>query len=267
MPAVPDDLAFALELADVADEITLGRFRAGDLIVETKPDMTPVTEADRAAEEALRTRLGEALPSDAVLGEEFGSGGPDAGSGRRWIIDPIDGTKGYVRGMPVWATLLALEIDGEAALGVVSAPALHRRWWASRGRGAWVADGLSREPQRLRVSAVSSLSDSQLCYGGIEDWEAAGRDPRLLLELGRRCWRTRGVGDVWSYMLVAEGAAEIGLDPIVSLWDLAAPRAIVEEAGGRFTDFSGVPRADGGSGLATNGLVHDQVLEIIGSVP
>lgn len=166
--------------------------------------------------------------------------------------------------MPVWATLLALEADGESVLGVVSAPALGRRWWASRGGGAWLADGLSREPRGLHVSAVSSLSDSQLCYGGLEDWEAAGRDLRLLLELGRRCWRTRGIGDVWSYMLVAEGAAEIGLDPIVSLWDLAAPRAIVAEAGGRFSDFSGAARADGGSGLATNGLVHDSVLEIIG---
>lgn len=263
---MPDDLAFALELAEIADQITLGRFRAGDLVVETKPDMTPVTEADRAAEEALRARLAEMRPGDGVVGEEFGTAASDAGSARRWIIDPIDGTKGYVRGMPVWATLLALEVDGEAALGVVSAPAMHRRWWASRSGGAWMTDGLSREPTRLHVSAVSSLADSQLCYGGIEDWEAAGRDSGSLLELGRRCWRTRGVGDVWSYMLVAEGAAEIGLDPIVSVWDLAAPRAIVEAAGGRFTDFSGMPRADGGSGLATNGLVHDQVLEIVGSV-
>jgi histidinol-phosphatase len=259
---VADDLAIALELADVADEITLGRFRASDLIVDTKPDMTPVTEADRAAEEALRARLAEAKPGDDVLGEEFGSSGD--GGGRRWIIDPIDGTKGYVRGMPVWATLLALEVDGKSELGVVSAPALGRRWWASRGGGAWLADGLSREPRSLRVSAVPSLGDSQLCYGGLEDWEDAGRDLGLFLELARRCWRTRGVGDVWSYMLVAEGAAEIGLDPIGSLWDLAAPRAIVEEAGGRFSDFSGAARADGGSGLATNGLVHDSVLEIIG---
>jgi histidinol-phosphatase len=264
MTVVADDLALALELADLADAITVERFRASDLVVECKPDMTPVTEADRAVEELLRARLQQSRPGDAVVGEEFGSGGLDAGSGRRWIIDPIDGTKGYVRGMPVWATLLALEIDGEAALGVVSAPALHRRWWASSGTGAWLTDGLSREPRALRVSAVSSLGDSQLCYGGIEDWEAAGRDTGLLLELGSRCWRTRGVGDVWSYMLVAEGAAEIGVDPIVSVWDLAAPRTIVEQAGGRFTDFSGVSRADGGSGLATNGLLHDQVLEIIG---
>src|ERR1700685_1843664 len=262
MPAVADDLPLALELADLADEITLGRFRAGDLLVETKPDMTPVTEADRAVEELLRDRLSTRRPDDAVAGEEFGGADADP-AGRRWIIDPIDGTKGYVRGMPIWATLLALEIDGEPSLGVVSAPALGRRWWSSRGAGAWLTDGLSSEgPRALRVSGVSSLEDSQLCYGGLEDWPEGGVS--RLVGLGRRCWRTRGVGDVWSYMLGAEGAAEIGLDPVVALWDLAAPRAIVLEAGGRFTDFSGAARADGGSGLATNGLVHDAVLEIIG---
>ncbi|HTX45738.1 MAG TPA: inositol monophosphatase family protein [Solirubrobacteraceae bacterium] len=254
-----DDLALALELADLADEITIGRFRAGDLLVDTKPDMTPVTEADRAVEKLLRDRLSARRPDDAVAGEEFGVGGD--GSGRRWIIDPIDGTKGYVRGMPIWATLLALEIDGEASVGVVSAPALGRRWWSSRGEGAWLADGLSESPRRLHASGVTSLEDAQLCYGGLDDWKRLDD----LLSLARRCWRTRGVGDVWSYMLVAEGAAEIGLDPVVALWDLAAPRAIVLEAGGRFTDFSGAARADGGSGVATNGLLHDQVLEIIGS--
>jgi histidinol-phosphatase len=259
MLAVADDLALALELADLADEITLGRFRARDLIVDTKPDMTPVTEADRAVEQLLRDRLAQAHPDDSVAGEEFG--GADSGAaGRRWIIDPIDGTKGYVRGMPIWATLLALEIDGEASVGVVSAPALGRRWWCSRAGGAWLTDGLSEAPRRLQVSGVSSLDDAQLCYGGLDDWERLDG----LLSLARRCWRTRGVGDVWSYMLVAEGAAEIGVDPVVALWDLAAPRAIVEEAGGRFTDLTGAPRADGGSGLATNGLVHDSVLEIIG---
>jgi histidinol-phosphatase len=257
---VADDLAIALELADVADEITLGRFRASDLIVDTKPDMTPVTEADRAVEQVLRERLAHAHPDDSVAGEEFG--GADYGAaGRRWIIDPIDGTKGYVRGMPIWATLLALEVDGEASVGVVSAPALGRRWWSSRGGGAWLTDGLSDAPRRLQVSGVSSLDDAQLCYGGLDDWQRLDD----LLSLARRCWRTRGVGDVWSYMLVAEGAAEIGVDPVVALWDLAAPRAIVEEAGGRFTDLTGAPRADGGSGLATNGLVHDSVLEIIGA--
>jgi histidinol-phosphatase len=260
MPAVADDLALALELADLADEITLGRFRAGDLIVDTKPDMTPVTEADRAVEQLLRERLAVVRSGDGVAGEEFGGAGSDA-AGRRWIIDPIDGTKGYVRGMPIWATLLALEIDGQASVGVVSAPALGRRWWCSRGGGAWLTDGLSESPRRLQVSGVSSLDDAQLCYGGLEDWSG---QVEALLDLGRRCWRSRGVGDVWSYMLVAEGAAEIGVDPAVALWDLAAPRAIVEEAGGRFTDLTGAPRADGGSGLATNGLVHDSVLEIIG---
>jgi histidinol-phosphatase len=264
MPAVADDLALALELADLADEITLGRFRAGDLVVDTKPDMTPVTEADRATEEALRARLAIVRPDDDVLGEEFG--GADSGAaGRRWIIDPIDGTMGYVRGIPTWSTLLALEVDGAIELGVVSAPALKRRWWASRGGGAWLDDGLPGTPRRLQVSAVAELSDAQLIFQGLEDLDGVGRLDALV-ELGRRCWRTRAFGDVWSYMLVAEGAADIGgLDAGVKIWDMAAPLVIVEEAGGRFTDFSGAARADGGSGLATNGLLHDQVLEIIGS--
>jgi histidinol-phosphatase len=258
---VADDLALALELADLADEITLGRFRANDLAVETKPDMTPVSEADRAVEEMVRERLASARPDDGVVGEEFGV--TENGAARRWIIDPIDGTKSYVRGMPVWATLLALEIDGEPICGVVSAPALHRRWWAHRGGGAWLDDGLDGAPRQIHVSAIRDLGDAQLSFGGLEDWESRGRLEGLL-ELSRRCWRTRALGDLWSYMLVAEGAAEIGTDPIVSLWDLAAPMVIVEEAGGRFTDLGGVARADGGSGLATNGLVHEAVLELIG---
>jgi histidinol-phosphatase len=258
---VADDLALALELADLADEITLGRFRAVDLEVQTKPDMTPVSEADRAVEEVIRDRLASARSADGIVGEEFGVS--DAGSGRRWIIDPIDGTKSYVRGMPVWATLLALEVDGEPICGVVSAPALHRRWWSHRGSGAWLDDGLDGGPRQIRVSSVRELGDAQLSFGGLEDWESLGR-LQALLELSRRCWRTRGLGDLWSYMLVAEGAAEIGTDPIVALWDLAAPMAIVQEAGGRFTDLGGVARADGGSGLATNGLLHEAVLELIG---
>jgi histidinol-phosphatase len=254
---VADDLAFALELADLADSITLGRYGASDLEVDTKPDMTPVTEADRAAEEAIRTRLAQARPEDSVVGEEFGSSA-SAISARRWVIDPIDGTKSYVRGMPTWATLIALTVEDDVELGVVSAPALHRRWWAARGKGAF-ADG-----QPIRVSAVGKLADAQLTWGGIEDWNAVGRLDSMI-ELGSRCWRTRGVGDAWQYMLVAEGAAEIALDPAVSLWDLAAPQVIVEEAGGRVTDFSGRRRPDGGSGLATNGLLHDATLAIIGA--
>jgi histidinol-phosphatase len=274
---VPDwetDLELALALADVADEITLGRFRADDLVVETKPDLTPVSEADRAVERALRERLSEVHPGDAIVGEEYGAaegtaagadgdGADGGGAGRRrWILDPIDGTKSYVRGVPVWATLLALEDDGELVLGVVSAPALGRRWWAVRGAGAWVRD-LSPEPRRLRVSGVRALQDAQLCLGGLDGWREAGKLDALLA-LSERCWRTRGYGDFWQYMLLAEGAVEIALDPEVSLWDLAAPLVVVLEAGGRFTDMAGAVTADGGSGVATNGLLHDAVIGLVG---
>jgi len=256
--AEPDDLALALELAGLADEITLARFRAADLAVETKPDMTPVTEADRGVERLVRERLAAARPEDSIVGEEEGRSGEGP---RRWIIDPIDGTKNYVRGIPFWATLLALEVAGEIEVGVVSAPAVGRRWWARRGQGAFVDDGLTT--RRLRVSGIGRLADAQLCFAGLEDWEAIGRLDDLL-ELGRRCWRTRGLGDVWNYMLVAEGGVEIGLDAEVKLWDLAAPMVIVEEAGGRFTDLGGAPRADGGDAIASNGLLHDAALAIIG---
>lgn len=263
MPSPKDDLQLALELADLADAITLERFRAADLSVETKPDMTPVTEADRAAEQAIRERLARARSGDAVVGEEFGGSETAAAAPRRWIIDPIDGTKGYVRGIPVWATLLALEDEGSLTLGLVSAPALRRRWWAARGEGAFTDDGLG--PRRaIRVSAVADLGDAHLSFASFGEWEKAGRLDRLL-ELSRRCWRTRAFGDMLSYMLVAEGAVDIaGLELGVELWDLAAPQVIVEEAGGRFTDLRGEARADGGSGLATNGLLHDAVLEIVG---
>jgi len=259
-----DDLALALELADLADAITLGRFRAEDLAVETKPDATPVTEADRAVEEAVREQLAASRPNDAILGEEFGSSS-EAGGARRWIIDPIDGTKGYLRGIPVWATLLALQDADEITVGVVSAPALQRRWWAARGEGAFLRDGLADRPRALHVSAVGRLEDAHLSLAGLEDWETIGRLDAVL-ELSRRCWRTRGFGDMWSYMLVAEGAVDIGgLDPEVKLWDLAAPLVIVEEAGGRFTDLTGARRADGGSGIATNGLLHEAALAIVGT--
>jgi histidinol-phosphatase len=256
--AASDDLALALELVAFADEITIARFRAEDLVVETKPDLTPVTEADRNVEHLIRDRLAEARPEDAIVGEEMGGSG---GAPRRWIIDPIDGTKNYVRGIAVWATLLALEVEGRIEIGVVSAPALYRRWWASRGEGAFMHDG--RVTRRLQVSAVGRLADAQLSYGGLEDWVQCSRLDDLL-ELGRSCWRTRGFGDILNYMLVAEGAIEIGADPEAKLWDLAAPLVIVEEAGGRFSDLAGAPRADGGDGIATNGLVHDAALAIIG---
>jgi histidinol-phosphatase len=262
MAATSEDLALAIELADLADSITLARFRAADLVVETKPDLTPVTEADTAVERAVRARLAELRPGDAVVGEEYGdTGGSDGG--RRWIIDPIDGTKNYVRGIPVWGTLLALHEGDQATIGVVSAPALNRRWWASAGAGAFAADGLSEAPRRLHVSAVRALEDAQLCVSGFDGWEEQGRI-EALLDLARQCWRTRGFGDFWTYMMIAEGVAEIGCEPVVSLWDLAAPQVIVEEAGGTFTDLAGVRTAAGGDALATNGPLHEQALALVG---
>jgi histidinol-phosphatase len=244
------DLVLALELADLADAITLERFRAADLAVETKPDLTPVTEADRAVEQALRKRIAEERPGHGVVGEEFGA---DEGGDARWIIDPIDGTKNYVRGIPVFATLIALERDGTLTLGAVSAPAMHRRWWAARGEGAF-ADG-----RPIRVSRVADFADAMLGYGSLESWEEHGLGDQFTA-LARRCWRTRGFGDFWCHMLVAEGAADLAAEPEVALWDLAALQVIVEEAGGRLTDLGGTARPDGGSVVTTNGLLHDRVL-------
>ncbi|MEO6858503.1 MAG: histidinol-phosphatase [Solirubrobacteraceae bacterium] len=257
--ASEEDLALAHELADLADEITMGRFRAEDLVIETKPDLTPVSEADRAVEQALRDRLAVLRPDDAVMGEEYGARGARAGADakRRWIVDPIDGTMSYVRGVPVWGTLLALEEDGELTLGVVSAPALGRRWWGSAGRGSFAREnGTTRS---LRVSGVRELADAQLCFSDYDGWLREGRIGALL-DLSARCWRTRGYGDFWQHMLVAEGAAEIAVDPDVSVWDLAAVLVVVREAGGCLTDLDGMQRADGGDGVSTNGLLHDEVL-------
>jgi histidinol-phosphatase len=251
---VDPDLELALDLADLADSITAPRFRGAELRVETKPDLTPVTEADRAVERAIRDRLATARPDHAVVGEEFGTEG--AGP-CRWILDPIDGTKNFVRGIPVWATLIALERDGELVAGVASAPSLHRRWWASRGEGAF-ANG-----DAIRVSRVSRLEDAQLCFTGALGFERKGMGEQFLA-LARRCWRNRGFGDFWQHVLVAEGSADVAVEPEVSLWDLAALKVIVEEAGGRFTDLQGVVTAAGGSAVSTNGLLHDEVLEILG---
>jgi histidinol-phosphatase len=252
-----DDLALAHGLADVADAVTLARFQAADLRVDTKPDLTPVSDADRAAEQAIRDRLATAAPDDGVVGEEFGATG--APGTRRWIVDPIDGTKNYVRGVPVWATLLALEEAGSLTIGVVSAPALGRRWWARRGGGAWTGRNLANG-RRIRVSQVADLADASLSYSSLAGW--ASRLDRFL-ELERTVWRSRGLGDFWSHVLVAEGAVDISCEPVVSLWDLAALQVIVEEAGGRFTDLTGVARADGGSVLATNGRLHDAALQLL----
>ena len=239
------DLDLALRLADVADEIALSRFRARDLVVETKPDQTPVSEADRAVETELRTILGVERRRDAILGEEEGQTGSSA---RRWIVDPIDGTRNYLRGVPVWATLIALEDHGQVTVGVVSAPALHRRWWAERGAGAHANGDV------VRVSRVARPEDAVLTFA-LE---------QSLPRLAGRAWHARGYGDFWSHMLVAEGAVDGAIDAIgVSVWDLAAVQVIVEEAGGTFTDFAGEHRIDGNSAISSNGLLHADLLEAV----
>ena len=231
--------------------MTVARFRDRDLVVSTKPDLTPVTEADRDVERALREGILRARPAHGIVGEEFGVEG--GGTAWRWILDPIDGTKNYVRGIPVWATCIALQREDEVVVGVVSAPALGRRWWAARGQGAWAGG------QPIRVSAVAELGDAQLSYDSVMSFETYGLGDRFL-ELARRCWRTRGLGDFWSHVLVAEGAVDVAAEPEVSVWDVAAVQVIVEEAGGRFSDLAGAARPDGGSAVSTNGLLHDQVL-------
>lgn len=244
-----DDLELALELADLADSITLPRFRALDLVVETKPDLTPVTEADRAAEHALRERIRQERPGDAILGEELGAEGEGP---RRWILDPIDGTKNYSRGIPIFATLIALEEDGEVVVGVASAPALARRWWARRGDGAF-ANGTP-----MRVSRVGRVEECVFSFTRSGLFGNAG-----IRELLERCWHARTFSDFWQHILVAEGSVDIAFDPVLNPWDLAALQVILEEAGGRSTDIGGARRIDGGSGLSTNGLLHAEVLELL----
>jgi histidinol-phosphatase len=256
-----DDLTLALALADAADEITLRRFAAVDLVVETKPDATPVSDADRAVEAALRRRLGELRPDDAVLGEEEGLIG-SAETDRRWVIDPVDGTKNFIRAVPVWATLIALQVADRVEVGVVSAPALGMRWWAARGQGAWRSDVTGAPPRRLKASQVSSLSDASFSYSSLSGWEEQARLDGFLA-LTRAVWRTRAYGDFWSHCLVAEGAVDVSAEPEVSLWDLAALQPIVEEAGGLLTDLGGRPGPDGGSVVVTNGRLHDEVLRML----
>jgi histidinol-phosphatase len=248
-----DDLKLALTMADESDILTLRHFRSSSLVVRTKSDRTPVSEVDEAVERMIRAHLKRERPDDAIVGEEFGAGGP---ADRRWIVDPIDATKNYIRGIPVFATLIALEQHGRVVAGVVSAPALHHRWWAVARGGAFCND------RRISVSAVGDIAQSQLMYDGLADFDRFGLGDDFL-GLVRRCGRTRAFGDFWSHMLVAEGAAEIAIEPEVSFWDMAAIQIIVEEAGGRFTDLTGQARADGGSGLSTNGLLHEEVLTMV----
>ncbi|HEY8912824.1 inositol monophosphatase family protein [Lacisediminihabitans sp.] len=279
--SLQSDLGLARELADMADAISMDRFRANDLAVSMKPDMTHVTDADRAVEAAIRAALRDSRPHDSVLGEEFGEvlgeelgeeageepGASDeagAASPRQWIIDPIDGTANYVRGVPVWASLISLAIGGVPVVGVVSAPALGKRWWAAKGLGAFIDDSLGSatgsSERRIAVSAVNTLADASMSCSGLMRWEQAGKLDRFL-GLARSVWRSRDYGDMWPYMMVAEGLVEIAGEYDMKPWDIAALIPIVEEAGGRFTSVAGEPGPWHGSAIATNGLLHDEVIQ------
>ncbi|MDQ2751105.1 MAG: histidinol phosphatase [Actinomycetota bacterium] len=255
-----DDLVLARELADEADAITLARFGADDLVVESKPDLTWVSDADRAVEQAIRARLAAARGADAVFGEEFGAAGS---ARRRWVIDPIDGTNNFVRNVPVWATLIGLLDGDDAVLGVVSAPALGRRWWACRDGGAWMS-WQGGEPKTLAVSKVSRVGDASLSYASLSGWSAIDRRDAFIA-LAEQVWRSRAYGDFWSYMLVAEGAVDLAAEPELSLWDMVALAPIVTEAGGRFTGLDGVDGVKRGNAAVSNGLLHDALLAAIGT--
>ena len=267
-----DDLALAHALADLADAISLDRYQAQDLVITTKPDNTPVTDADRAVETAIREALATHRTTDGLVGEEFGS---DKGtSGRYWVIDPIDGTKNFMRGVPTWATLIALvQVDAsgveEVVVGIASAPALARRWSAAKDHGAFVRfdsgnidelsddfDGISNE-KKISVSKVGKLSDASISYSDFVGW-GDRLDPFQKM-LGN-AWRTRGIGDFWSHMLVAEGAVDIAIEPKLAVWDMAALDIIVREAGGTFTNTAGQNGPFGGSGVSTNGALHNAVI-------
>ncbi|GAA1534577.1 histidinol-phosphatase [Actinomadura kijaniata] len=257
-----DDLRLAHILADGADDITTRAFRALDAPALGRPDLSPAAETDRSVEEQVRGTLSRARPRDGVLGEEYGR----TGYGQRvWIVDPIDCPENFVRGVPVWATMVALLEHDEVVVGVVSAPALNRRWWAARDGGAWTGRNINRA-QRIRVSQVAKLADASLSSSDPAGWE---RHDRLdhFVNLTRSVWRTRSFGDFWSHMLVAEGAVDISAEPSASLWELAACQVVVEEAGGMFTDLSGVPSPDGGSVLCTNGRLHAEALRALGGGP
>jgi histidinol-phosphatase len=260
-PDYTDDLRLAHVLADDADSLTSSLFKSLDLHVMSKPDLTPVTEADLAVEESLRRTLSRVRSRDAVVGEEHGTTGH---SQRRWVIDPIDGTKNFVRGVPVWATLIALVVDDEVVLGVASAPQLQRRWWASKGNGAYTGRSLLKALP-CQVSDVRRLEDASLSYSGLGGWDDRGRLDDFL-SLARRCWRTRAYGDFWSYMLIAEGAVDLAAEPELELYDMAALDIIVTEAGGRFTSLDGTNGPFGGNALASNGHLHEAALAFLGTM-
>lgn len=256
MSSYVDDLGLAHLLADTADSISTARFRSQDLHVETKPDKTHVSDADTAVEKAIRSTLNRARPRDGIYGEEFGDEpGTDS---RRWVVDPIDGTSNYVRGVPIWGTLIALFDGKRPVVGVVSAPTMHRRWWAAAGTGAFAGRQRNRA-DRIQVSGVRRLANASVSYSSLPSWFDHDMGPNML-DLLRQAWRTRAYGDFYSYVLLAEGTVDVALEPEVNLWDLAALSVIVGEAGGQFTDLAGVSGPGGGSALATNGLLHDEVL-------
>jgi histidinol-phosphatase len=261
------DLALALALADTADRITLARAGAADLRVDRKPDRTPVTDADLAVEDAIRMVLRTQRPQDAVVGEERGGPAPNDAddtadtAGRMWLLDPIDGTKNFLRGVPVWATLVALVEHGRPVVGVISAPALRRRWWAATGAGAHTRDahGATRT---ITVSGVSDLADAYVSTTHLGSW-AKHHSRESYLSLVDATWENRAFGDFWQHCLVAEGAIDLAAEPVVSPWDVAAAQVLVEQAGGRFTDLDGVARYDGGTALSSNGLLHDAALALL----
>jgi histidinol-phosphatase len=259
--ACADDLTFALNLTDTADGITRSRFLARDLVVERKPDRTPVTDADTAVEDAVRALIAGHFPGDAVVGEERGGSLDAASTGRAWLLDPIDGTKNFLRGVPAWATLIALVVDARPTVGVVSAPALGQRWWAGAGLGAWTSR-FGEPPRRISVSGVRHLTDAYLTTTDLGSW-TTHHSREAYLALADACWETRAFGDFWSHCLVAEGAMDLAAEAVVNPWDVAAVQVIVEEAGGTFTDLTGAPRFDGGSALSSNGLLHTAALAIL----
>jgi histidinol-phosphatase len=249
------DLDLALRLADAADAISVARFRQADLSVTSKPDRTPVTDADLAVEETLREILAAERPEDGILGEEFGTAGATS---RQWILDPIDGTANFLRGVPNWATLISLAVEGRPVVGVASAPAFGKRWWAARGFGAWLHNGQD-EPRRIRVSGVDRIEDASLSFQSIEQWDEAGYLDKLI-DLSRSVWRDRAYGDAWSYGLLAEGLVDVVAEFGVKEWDIAPFVVIVEEAGGRFTSVDGSDTVAARSALATNGALHDAIV-------
>ena len=256
------ELAFVLTLADRADAISLSRYHALDLEITTKPDNTPVTDADKAVERAIIDAIAAQYPTDGVVGEEFGTSG---GKDRYWIIDPIDGTKNFLRGVPTWATLIALVENEKVVVSVVSSPALYRRWYATDGGGAYVLEGViagasNSQARQIAVSKVSAISDASIAYSDFQGWGARRSAFEKLLD---SAWRSRGMGDFWSHMLVAEGAVDVAIEPSLALWDMAALDLIVREAGGRFSSLDGIDGPFGPNAISSNGVIHELILEAI----